>query len=204
MRSALSVQRGLAALETAVLVLSIVGAASVLGAMVITLGVNKSEQTRQVIDPGFDNSTSGLFQTGAVLAKDLDNDRTVDEIVLTLGSVLTESASIDFTTTADTDGDGLLSDEALSLHTTIVSYVDHSVAINDLAWTVEALGRHDGDDLLEPGERFLMTVSLDALPASKSLGASGTFTIKVLTTYGGTITYTKTIPPVVTEVMVLN
>ena len=204
MRSALSVQRGLAALETAVLVLSIVGAASVLGAMVITLGVNKSEQTRQAIDTGFENSTGGLFQAGAALAKDLDNDRTVDEIVLTLGSVLIESASIDFTTTADTDGDGLLSDEALALHSTIVSYVDHRVAINDLAWTVEALGTHDGDDLLEPGERFLLRVSLDGLPASKSLGASGTFTIKVLTTYGGTMTYTKTIPPVVTEVMVLN
>ncbi len=204
MRSALSVQRGLAALETAVLVLSIVGAASVLGAMVITPGVNKSEQTRQAIDTGFENSTGGLFQAGAALAKDLDNDRTVDEIVLTLGSVLIESASIDFTTTADTDGDGLLSDEALALHSTIVSYVDHRVAINDLAWTVEALGTHDGDDLLEPGERFLLRVSLDGLPASKSLGASGTFTIKVLTTYGGTMTYTKTIPPVVTEVMVLN
>ncbi len=62
--------------------------------------------------------------------------------------------------TIDANNNGLLSDEPTKSHGLIVSYVDETQVVHDLAWTTFALGRNDGDVLLENEEKVRFTVDL--------------------------------------------
>ncbi|MFN3973708.1 MAG: archaellin/type IV pilin N-terminal domain-containing protein [Dehalococcoidia bacterium] len=109
---------------------------------------------------------------------------------------------IDLTTTTDTDSDGLLSDESSPSHVVTISYTDKYQRVSDLAWTKTAQGKNDSDNLLESGEKFLITVDLKALnpmPVSER-----TFTISVKAATGATLVIERTLPAYIDTAMDLN
>lgn len=67
---------------------------------------------------------------------------------------------INLTTTTDADSDGIISDEATKSHVLTAIFSDKSHRVTDVTWTKTELGRGDGDNLLESGEKMLMTVYL--------------------------------------------
>ena len=77
-----------------------------------------------------------------------------------------------FTPQADSDGDGLLSDETNQANRLVISYMDSNQLVRDLAWSTKELGRGDGDVDLEHGETFLLTIELrgvDPVPTAYTL-----------------------------------
>ncbi len=197
-------QRGITGLETAIILIAFVVVASVFAYSILSAGIFSSEKAQEAIGVGLDTTTSAMAITGKIVAKDTDGDKDVDEILFSLVSVLGQESNVDLAVTTDTDGDGLLSDEADKVHTTVVSYFDRDDTIADITWTKQALGKNDGDDILEAGEKFQITVLLKGLPTSNNLVAYDSFTIELKPPSGGAIVFSKTIPAVTSNVMTLN
>ncbi len=125
----------------------------------------------------------------------------VDQVVLVVGNSL-DGEAINLTTTLDADGDGLLSDEAVKNHVLTVDYVDQTQRVSDVTWTKVQRGRGDGDDLLEPGEKFEIVVNLEALnplPVERVQ-----FSLHLRPEKGSALIVERTIPGTVDAVMDLN
>jgi flagellin FlaB len=205
LKSMVRAQRGITGLETAIILIAFVVVASVFAYTVLSAGIFSSEKGRETIESGIGNTTSAIALSGKVIAKDTNGDRNVDQLIFTLASVVGQESSVDLSHTTDTDNDGLLSDESNKNHTMVITYFDRDQTVADIAWTKTALGKNDGDDILEAGEKFQITVYLTtALSSSYPLNAYDTFTIEVKPPKGGAVTFSKTIPPVTSGVMVLN
>ena len=172
---------------------------------VLSSGLFSSEKSKEAVAQGVATTVGAMELNGAVIAKDDNTDGNVDKVEFNLASVLGQETSIDLATSTDSDSDGLLSDEATKIHTAIISYFDRDTVIADIAWTKSGLGKDDGDNILEAGEKFHIVVDLSALTtASNPLVAYDTFTIEVKPSVGAPVLFQKTIPAVTSKVMVLN
>ena len=197
-------QRGITGLETAIILIAFVVVASVFAYTVLSAGLFSAEKEREAVSVGLENASSALTINGNVVAKDTDGDRAVDGLVFTISTVFGQESNIDLTVTTDTDSDGLLSDETNVVHATVVTYFDRDINLDDIAWTKTPIGKNDGDNILEAGEKFRFTVYLTALPSANSLTAYDTFTLEISPPRGASVIISKTIPAVTSAVMVLN
>ncbi len=197
-------QRGITGLETAIILIAFVVVASVFAYTILSAGLFSAEKEREAVSVGLEGSSSALTITGSVVARDTDGDKDVDQLVFTISTVLGQESNIDFAVTTDTNGDGLLSDETNKIHATVMTYFDRDIILDDIAWTKVGIGKNDGDDILEAGEKFRITVFLTGLPSANTLSAYDTFTLEITPPMGGSVIFSKTVPAVTSNVMVLK
>jgi archaellin len=127
-----------------------------------------------------EQARSSLTLKGSVVAKDTDGDNDVDQLVFTVSNAL-EGEAIDLTPPTDADpADGLA--DTGSSNVTVISYLDSTQRLDDLDWSVTPLGKDDGDNLLEPGEKFEITVDLSG--ADGDIVAYTTFSLEVSRRWG--------------------
>ena len=81
-----------------------------------------------------------------------------------------------------------------------MNWIDAQNRVADITYTVNKL-LGDGDDLIEVGELFEITVTL---PAGSTLVTNETFTIEVVPPSGGTALISRTMPPAIDLVMDLH
>ncbi len=194
-------ERGISGLESAIILIAFVVVASIFAYTVLSAGIFSAQKTQEAFMMGLQVARSAVGISGPVIAKDTDSDGQVEQIIFIL--INTGSGEgIDFRVTTDLDADGLLSDEANQVHRTIISYTDKTQRIDDITWTKTALGKGDGDDLLEDRERFQITVDLTAL--TTSLDAYDTFTLEVRPASGTALVIERSIPAQVDPVMDLR
>ena len=125
----------------------------------------------------------------------------VTEIHFVIANAL-EGESINLTTTTDADNDGLISDESTKSHELSVVYTDQDQRTVDVTWTKVQIGKGDGDNLLEPGEKFAITVKThgsDPMPI-----ANTKFAISLLRDSGPELNFERTLPKVLDNNMDLN
>lgn len=194
-------EQGITGIETAIILIAFVVVASVFAYTVLSAGIFSSEKGKEAVYSGLETSRSSLAVAGPVLAKDTDGDDDVDEVVFVVMNAL-DGEAINFNTTTDSDSDGLLSDESPKNHTTTVTYLDSSQRFTDLAWTVSKIGKEDGDNLLEVGEKFEVTVKLTAL--TTPLGANKTFSLEIKPQRGSALIIERVTPSVIDKVMDLR
>lgn len=190
-------QRGITGLETAIIMISFVVVASVFAYTVLSAGIFSSEKGKEAVYAGIDNARSTMTLSGSVVAKDTNNDDDINEIVFILSNGL-GGEGINLTTTTDSDGDGLLSDESTLTHTTIISYFDASQEVTDLAWTKTEVGKGDGDNILEDDEKFEITVNVANL--SPRIEEEDTFILEVKSRDGATLVFERTTPVTIDKV----
>ena len=201
-------ERGITGLETAIILIAFVVVASVFAYTVLSAGIFSSEKGKEAIHSGLEQARGTMELVGGVIAKDTGTptsstsaDDLLDEIVFTVANAL-DGEPVDLTITVDNDNDGDLSDETGATHTMIISYVDANQRIDNIAWTKSEVGKGDGDDLLEPGEKMQVTVNVSQL-ATKVV-ADTKWTIEVKPDRGSAITIVRTMPPSIDDVMYLN
>ena len=198
-------QRGITGLETAIILIAFVVVASVFAYTVLSAGIFSSEKGKEAIYEGLEGARSSMTIVGGVVAKDIDSDNDVDEIIFTVSNALAGEA-IDLHITTDVDVDGSINDETSPEHTTIISYLDSSNRVEDLAWTKVQLGKGDNDDLLEAGEKFEITVHLrnhsTGLPMT--LNENDEFTLEMKPDGGAALVFERRLPGVVDDVMDLR
>ena len=194
-------QRGITGLETAIILIAFVVVASVFAYTVLSAGIFSAERGKEAVHSGLETARSTMSLVGSVVALDTDSDDDVDKIIFTLANTLSGEA-MDLTTTIDADSDGVLSDEDNPTHVVIITFLDKNQRLEDLAWTKVEVGKGDGDDLLETGEKFEITVDLRGL--TTPVDEDDTFILEIKPEKGSVLTIERTIPALVDDVMNLN
>jgi archaellin len=133
-----------------------------------------------------------------VVAKDTDSDDDVDELVFTVANAL-KGEAIDMAPPYDVDTDGLA--DANSTNISVMSYLDQTQRVDDISWSFTPLGKDDGDNLLEPGEKFEITVDLSAMDGD--IVAYTTFSIEIKPATGSILIIERTTPGKIDDIMIL-
>ena len=193
-------QRGITGLETAIILIAFVVVASVFAYTVLSAGIFSSQKGKEAIYSGLEEARASLIFKGSVVAKDTDGDNDVDQLVFTVASAL-EGEAIDLTAPTDTTPADGISDNG-STNVTVISYLDQTQRVDDLDWSFSPLGKDDGDNLLEPGENFEITVDLSAMDGD--IVTYTTFVIEIKPPKGSVLTIERTTPGVIDDVMILN
>ncbi len=190
-------QRGITGLETAIIMISFVVVASVFAYTVLSAGLFASEKGKEAVYTGIDNARSSMTLSGSVVAKDTDNDDSVDEIVFILSNGIGGNG-INMTTTTDSNSNGVLSDENTLTHTTIISYFDVYQEVADMAWTKTEVGKGDADNLLENNEKFEITI--DVAHLNPRIQTEDTFILEIKPRGGASLIFERTTPVAIDKV----
>jgi flagellin FlaB len=196
-----SEERGITGLETAIILIAFVVVASVFAYTVLSAGIFSAEKGKEAVHSGLQTARGSMEIVGPVVAKDTGSDNDVDQVIFTVANAL-EGEPIDLTTTTDGDADGLLSDEATKNHLLIASLSNASEELSDIAWTKTQVGWGDGDNYLEPGEKFELTVNVAGL--TTDLDAYDSFRLELKPDKGAVIVIERTLPATIDDVMDLN
>ncbi len=184
-------EEGITGLETAIILIAFVIVASVFAFVVLSTGLFSADRGKETVFAGLDKARGNLEVRGALTVEDVNADGDIQAIDLD---------TIVFNMGTSAAGAPVSVDPLGTTNTTIMNYIDEQVRIPDITFTVvKTLG--DGDDLLENGELFEITV---VVPATASLVANETFTIEVVPPSGGTALISRTMPPEIDLVMDLH
>ncbi|MGA2159806.1 MAG: choice-of-anchor D domain-containing protein [Dehalococcoidia bacterium] len=188
-------QQGMTGLETAIILIAFVTVAAVFGYAVLSAGLFSAEQGKSTIYAGLNEAKSNLELSGSVVAKS-DDSINVRSILFTVKDAIAGNP-IDMT---PNDGSGH--------NKCVISLKTNSDYINDVKWSFVPIGADNGNNLLETGEQFEITVDLTDLGSagslSENLTANQTFTLQVKPSVGSSITIQRTLPPAIGPVMDLD
>ena len=190
---------GITGLETAIILIAFVIVASVFAFVVLSTGLFSAERGKDTVFAGLEKARANLELRGAVTISDTDASDTItnaDDIVFNLATAA--------------GGSPVLVDPAATTNSVIVNYIDADARVPDATYIVTEI-QGDGDNLLENGELFQVTVNppADCDPVTVGnqacdLDVNETFTLEVVPPQGGTLLIERTMPPEVDTVMDLH
>ena len=183
-------EKGMTGLETAIILIAFVTVASVFGYAVLSAGLFSAEQGKATIYAGLNEAKSNLELSGSVLAK--GNSENVTSILFTVKNAIAGNP-IDMTIN---DGSGK--------NKSVISLTTKNDYLNNVEWSKAAIGDDNGNDLLETGEQFEITVDVSSLALTAPLQANDTFSLQVKPSLGSTITIQRQLPPAIEPVMDLH
>jgi archaeal flagellin FlaB len=190
-------ERGITGLETAIILIAFVVVASVFAYTVLSAGIFSSQKGQEAVYTGLQHARSTLLMKGDVVAH--GNASQVNELVICVASAL-NGEKIDLTEPDDLDADGKA--DGNSTNVVVVSYSSAGNRTDDLAWTQIQLGKGNGDDMLDPGETFEMTIDLTG--AGETIGTYKTFSIEIKPPVGAVLVMERTTPAALSDWMILH
>jgi flagellin FlaB len=204
-------QRGITGLETAIILIAFVVVAAVFAYTVLSAGLFSTQKGQEAVYSGLREAQSTLELKGGVIATagapGAEDTGTVKLVSFTVTNVL-NGEPIDFTEPTANGTTGIASNA--STNKLVINYVDENQTVNDLYWTITKLGTDDGDNLLESGEKFKVTVGdttsggtlLNAL--DPDLTANQQFSLIMQTPIGAVLEIERTIPAYIDTIMNLR
>jgi len=205
-------EKGITGLETAIILIAFVVVAAVFAYTALSAGLFSTQKSQEAVYSGLKEAQSTLELRGPVIATGNTTSHKVDQISFIVSNVLGGN-SIDFTgpTANTTTNNGKAAGG--SSNKVVIKYIDANQTVTDLYWTATQLGAGDSDVMLDPGEKFQITIGtaaeataggnlVDAL--GTALQTNTTFTLEVLTPEGAVLTIEKTTPPTIEAKMNLN
>jgi len=189
MRSTHKDEKGITGLETAIILIAFVVVAAVFAFTVLSAGLFSTEKSKEAVYSGVKTAQSTMELKGNVVALDSDADGHINNVTFTV-SLAAGGQSLDFT---DTSG---------GANKVIINVLSQDWEVDNIGWTVAAIGQDDNDNMLDPNEQFMITTSdLEAVPTiGNSLSANVTFTMQVVPPVGATLVVEKTLPGVIDSV----
>ena len=188
-------QRGMTGLETAIILIAFVTVAAVFGYAVLSAGLFSAERGKETIYAGLQQAKANMEISGSVIVygDNLTSPPTkATKILFTVRNAIA-GAPIDMTANAGGDENRCI----ISLTTADAYY-------NNVKWSVQKIGNADGDNLLEAGEQFEITLDLTGLGdgfADPAIGVNDWFNIQVKPTQGSTMTIQRTLPAGLDSIM---
>lgn len=184
-------QRGITGLETAIILIAFVMVATVFAYVVLSAGLFTSQQAKESIYEGVEQSKSTMMLRGNVLANMTAG--AVDEIYFSVGTV-GQGNRIDLT---DTSGGN---------NTVVISFSDQYQQFPSLNWTLQKITSFGDDNILDDNELFQITVDTSLVNESASsdeekLGAYHKFVLEVKPPAGALLTIERTIPARVSQLV---
>jgi flagellin FlaB len=194
-------ERGITGIETAIILIAFVVVSSVLAYVVLSAGVFATQKSKEAVYAALEEAKGTVKLMGEVIAKDTDGDGCVELVTFTIANAM-DGEPMMMRETPDTDGDGLLSDEAVSEHSMVLQYSDRYQYVDNVAWTQTEMGYGNDDYMLDPQEKMLITVDLTAVSAN--LTARHKFSIEAIMPTGAGFTLERITPPSIKPVMILR
>jgi len=213
-------QKGITGLETAIILIAFVVVASVFAYTVLSAGIFSSEKGKEAIYSGLSEARASIEPKGGMMAfsGNVSGNETAVKLSFTVTNALAGQA-IDLTPSYVLNSGALAANTAD--HVALITYIDDKQMITDAAWTINFIGKNNGDMLLESGEQAVITVWLvDFNGSTYSLGAGATdpfidssanllgiydkFTVEVKGAKGAALTMERTLPARLDTVMNLN
>ena len=184
-RGLLRGQRGITGLETAIVLIAFVVVSSTFAFAALSTGLFSADKSKETISAGLSEAAGTMEMRGEVVLKEGTDANTTD----TLTFLVTNSV-----------GQGVVN---LDPGTTIIQYKDPGQAYLFAGSTYFTVSNEvsggDGDNLLEPGEVYSITVDIeaakDAGAMSADLGPDTTFSLEVIPPQGAPLLIQRTTPP---------
>lgn len=191
-------REGITGLETAIILIAFVVVASVFAYTVLSAGIFSSQKAQEAIHEGMKQARSSIEIKGTVVGIGNTSSESLDSLIFTVVNAL-DGAAIDFASPTDANSDGLA--DSGSNHVTVISYVSANKVVRDLYFSHTLKGRGDGDDLLETGEKFEITVDLSGV--GETIGPYANVKIEIKPPIGAVLILEKTMPANIDSVMLL-
>lgn len=186
-------EKAFTGLEAAIVLTAFVVVAAVFSYVVLGAGFFTSDTAKATIHTGVDQATTSIEFCGDVIAKENSTvPGTVGSIVLTL-QLTAGGSPVDIGANSNA---GKL----------VVSYMDSSKYEPELNWTKNFIGDNDEDSILEQNEKVELTIKVPSgsLLANSTTATDAEFTLQVKPAVGATLPITRTIPPQIDDVILLN
>ncbi len=192
-------QRGITGLETAIILIAFVVVAAVFAYTALSAGLFSTQESQRAVYSGLETTQSTLELRGGVigLTNTTGHEGHIRELTFTL-ALVAGGQPIDFRNPTGADGLATSTD-----HRVVISYIDKDQRVDDLLWSSTPLGNANDNDILEPGEKFQITVDLAAVD-SPNLGCDRAFAIEVKPPQGAVLSISRTAPPYIHTVNNLN
>ncbi len=201
-------EKGITGLETAIILIAFVVVAAVFAFTALSAGLFSTEKSKEAVYSGLKEAQSTMELKGNVVAMDGTANQAIDYVTFTV-ALTAGGEPIDFAQPTDAGADGIA--DTGSANKVIVNTVSQNWEVTNLYWTKTAIGKSDGDNLLEQGEQFLLTIGdtdgtgdLEDALSLDTLTANEQFTIQVVPPTGATLVVEKTLPGIIDAVNNLN
>jgi len=203
-------EKGITGLETAIILIAFVVVAAVFAYTVLSAGLFATQKSQEAVYAGLKSAESTMEIKGAVIATAdaAGAAGKVKTLTFTVANAL-GGEPIDLTEPTAGANTGLAA--ASSNNVVAICYVDKDQRIEDLYWTADLIGSGDADQLLDPGEKFQVTIGgavggagslIQALTTDLTINRN--FTIEVKSSNGAVLSFQRTTPPTMDLVMNLN
>ena len=213
-------ERGVTGLETAIILIAFVVVASVFAFTVLSTGVFSAERGKETVYAGLREAQASLSHAGSISATrgDVEGTNSIVKIKFVVTSAIS-GEEIDLTppnTTDDTAPDPDTNTGAQSVM--IISYSDENQFIGDTNWTIDFIGKTNGDFILDPDEQAEITVWLhdydgtdynlgtttNTMYLTTRLGISTTFRVEVKPQEGAVLVLERSTPARLQPIIELN
>jgi archaeal flagellin FlaB len=217
-------QKGITGLETAIILIAFVVVAAVFAYTVLSAGLFSTQKSQEAVYAGL-KETQGTLEMlgGAVGYKDSLNTGTglpgsIGRIDFTI-ALATDGTSVDLTPAFSFSGTAL-TQSSVGANRLQIAFNDQDTTLSDVAWTARFIGKENGDTMLDPGEKAIVSVWLHCQTGANTwtntMAGSGTpaqiaetqshfigsdyvdtyhtFTLEVKPTSGATLTIQRTTP----------
>jgi flagellin FlaB len=182
-------EEGMAGPAAAIILSSFMVVGSSLAFVVVNSGTLGTQEVAETVMASLDSVLGTLELRGPVTVIDVNDDGVIDgsdDIVLDLRNV--------------PGGGAVLVDPAADTGSLIINYVDAQGRVAGVAYAVAEISG-DGDNLLETGELFEITVNP---PAGFRLDVNETFSLEIMPPGGAVLIINRTMPPATDRVMSLH
>jgi flagellin FlaB len=213
-------ERGVTGLETAIILIAFVVVASVFAFTVLSTGVFSAERGKETVFAGLSEAQASLSNAGSINAirGDVEGTNAVIQVKFVVTSAIS-GEEIDLTppnTTDDTSPDPDVNTGAQTV--LIMSYNDQYQFIEDLDWTIDFVGKTNGDFILDEDEQAEITIWLHDYDGTDynlgtttntqylttRLGINTKFRIEVKPQEGSILVLERTTPPRLQPIVELN
>ncbi len=206
-------QKGITGLETAIILIAFVVVAAVFAYTALSAGLFATQKSSEAVYSGLKEARSTLELKGDVTAtaNTTGASGNIKQITFTVASVL-GGEPIDFTPPRENTRDTGTAASS-STNKVVISYIDQYQQVENLYWAITKLGSDDGDNILEQGEKFKITIGdstgsdggnlINALSA-RNLTVNTTFTIVLKNAVGATLAIERTTPAFIDTIMNLH
>jgi archaellin len=179
-------EHGITALETAVILIAFVVAATMFAITVLSNGTVLTERSQEAAYNSLGQVRGAIELKGGVIA--IGSTGMISEAILTISNVAGGQA-IDFNTTP-------------GQRVVVVEYRDERQRVPITTWSIRPMGYADGDQLLEERELFELVIPLTDL--APHLTTNTRFTLEVKPPLGAPLQIERTTPASIDRVMDLK
>jgi flagellin FlaB len=177
-------ENGITGLETAIILIAFVVVAAVFAFIVLSTGLFSSERGKEAVYAGLAKTRGTMELSSNVVAM---SDGTQ---ITTMGFDLALAAG----------GDSVNLDPTATANRTVISYIDATIVVNDVAYTTTAISGN-ANQLLEPGE--LLRVNIDMVANGITIPANTTFTLEIKPPTGSFMVLQRTSPAAYASVNII-